>query len=86
MRRNIFPGGKSPFKHAIYVIRENRTYDQVFGESSQSGDGNKADGDRRGDIWCRRGRKESERGSPQDITPNAHALAMRFRLIRPIFC
>jgi hypothetical protein len=25
-------GGKSPIKHCIYVIRENRTYDQVFGD------------------------------------------------------
>ena len=26
------PGGASPIKHVIYVIRENRTYDQVFGD------------------------------------------------------
>lgn len=25
-------GGSSPIKHVIYVIRENRTYDQVFGD------------------------------------------------------
>src|SRR5690349_11130359 len=30
-------GGKyPPFKHVIYVIKENRTYDQVFGDMSQS--------------------------------------------------
>jgi YVTN family beta-propeller protein len=27
-----FAGGKSPIKHVIYVIKENRTYDQVFGD------------------------------------------------------
>ncbi|WCK54152.1 bifunctional YncE family protein/alkaline phosphatase family protein [Aneurinibacillus sp. Ricciae_BoGa-3] len=27
-----FAGGKSPIKHAIYVIKENRTYDQVLGD------------------------------------------------------
>jgi YVTN family beta-propeller protein len=25
------PGGASPIKHVIYVVKENRTYDQVFG-------------------------------------------------------
>jgi DNA-binding beta-propeller fold protein YncE len=26
------PGGSSPISHCIYIIRENRTYDQVFGD------------------------------------------------------
>ena len=26
------PGGTSPIKHVVYVIRENRTYDQVLGD------------------------------------------------------
>src|SRR5262249_25570443 len=26
------PGGTSPIKHVIYIIKENRTYDQVFGD------------------------------------------------------
>ena len=25
------PGGKSPIEHVVYIIKENRTYDQVFG-------------------------------------------------------
>ncbi|WP_160146171.1 bifunctional YncE family protein/alkaline phosphatase family protein [Dictyobacter aurantiacus] len=33
------PGGTSPIKHVIYVVRENRTYDQVLGdERSANGD------------------------------------------------
>jgi YVTN family beta-propeller protein len=28
-------GGSSPIKHVIYVIRENRTYDQIFGDMKQ---------------------------------------------------
>ncbi len=28
------PGGTSPIKHVIYIIKENRTYDQVFGDES----------------------------------------------------
>jgi DNA-binding beta-propeller fold protein YncE len=27
-----FAGGKNPIKHIIYVIKENRTYDQIFGD------------------------------------------------------
>jgi DNA-binding beta-propeller fold protein YncE len=27
-----FAGGKNPIKHVIYVIKENRTYDQIFGD------------------------------------------------------
>jgi DNA-binding beta-propeller fold protein YncE len=30
-----FPGGKSPIKHVIYIIKENRTYDQVLGDIRQ---------------------------------------------------
>jgi len=26
------PGGASPIKHVIYIIKENRTYDQIFGD------------------------------------------------------
>ncbi len=27
-----FAGGKNPIKHVIYIIKENRTYDQIFGD------------------------------------------------------
>ncbi len=34
-------GGKSPIRHVFYVIRENRTYDQIFGDLPQgNGDPN----------------------------------------------
>ncbi len=29
------PGGTSPIKHVVYIIKENRTYDQVFGDMPQ---------------------------------------------------
>ena len=29
------PGGASPIRHVIYVIKENRTYDQVFGDLAE---------------------------------------------------
>ncbi|MBK5257924.1 MAG: bifunctional YncE family protein/alkaline phosphatase family protein [Vicinamibacteria bacterium] len=37
-QRSVIPtrvGGSSPIKHVFYVIRENRTYDQVFGDLPQ---------------------------------------------------
>jgi len=36
-KNDIFAGGRSPFKHVIYIIRENRSYDQVFGDLQASG-------------------------------------------------
>jgi DNA-binding beta-propeller fold protein YncE len=30
--RTVFADGKNPIKHVIYIIKENRTYDQVFGD------------------------------------------------------
>ncbi|MGA8618366.1 MAG: bifunctional YncE family protein/alkaline phosphatase family protein [Candidatus Sulfotelmatobacter sp.] len=35
---NQFAAGKNPIKHVIYVIKENRTYDQILGDL-KSGDG-----------------------------------------------
>ena len=34
----VFPDQKSVFRHVVYIIKENRTYDQVFGDMPQ-GDG-----------------------------------------------
>ena len=34
----VLPGQTSIFKHVVYIIKENRTYDQVFGDLAQ-GDG-----------------------------------------------
>jgi DNA-binding beta-propeller fold protein YncE len=30
--QQLFPGRKNPIRHVIYIIKENRTYDQVFGD------------------------------------------------------
>lgn len=84
-KRNIFGGGKSPFKHVIYVIRENRTYDQVFGDLPSSGDGRKADGDASVAIFGSGDAARSPSGAKQDITPNARALALRFGLLDRFF-
>ena len=63
-----FQGGGHPIKHVIYIIKENRTYDQVFGDLTQNG---KPVGD--GDpSLAMYGAK---------TTPNQHALALRFGVI-----
>ncbi len=45
-------GGDSRIKHVIYIIKENRTYDQVFGDLKQNGKavGN-GDGPEPDDVW-----------------------------------
>ncbi|MEP6787679.1 MAG: alkaline phosphatase family protein [Acidobacteriota bacterium] len=84
-KRNIFAGGKSPFKHVIYIIRENRTYDQVFGDVSVSGGGQRADGDGSVAIFGAGEAARSPNGAAQNITPNARAIAMRFGLLDRFF-
>ncbi len=61
-------GGESRIKHVIYIIKENRTYDQVFGDLQQNGKpvGN---GDPRLTMYG------------EEITPNQHALALQFGVL-----
>ena len=61
-------GGDSRIKHVIYIIKENRTYDQVFGDLKQNG---KAVGN--GDA--------SLTMYGADITPNQHKLALQFGVL-----
>lgn len=84
-KRSIFAGGKSPFKHVIYIIRENRTYDQVFGDVAVSGSGQRADGDGSVAIFGAGEAAKSPTGGAQNITPNARAIAMRFGLLDRFF-
>ena len=84
-KRNIFPGGRSPFNHVIYIIRENRTYDQVFGDLAAAGNGQKADGDATVAIFGAGDAAKAPDGTPQNITPNARALASRFGLLDRFF-
>jgi YVTN family beta-propeller protein len=78
------PGG-SPIKHVIYVIKENRTYDQVFGDVKTSGDGTPADGDPNLAIFGAGDAARRPGGAAQDITPNHRALAERFGLLDRFF-
>jgi len=80
----LFPG-RSPIKHVIYVIKENRTYDQVFGDVEKSGDGAKADGDPSLAIFGAGDAAARPNGQGQDISPNHRALALRFGLFDRFF-
>ena len=60
-----------PIKHVFYIIRENRTYDQVLGDDPRG------DGDSRLTEFGDNGFK----GLGGGITPNVHALTRRFPLL-----
>jgi len=76
---------QSPIKHVIYVIKENRTYDQVFGDIEKSGDGNRPDGDRTLAIFGSTEAAARPDGTRQDVSPNHRALALRFGLFDRFF-
>ncbi len=77
--------GNSPIKHVIYIIKENRTYDQVFGDVKSSGDGNPADGQPGFAIFGNDAAAQRPDGARQVVTPNHHALAHRFGLFDRFF-
>jgi YVTN family beta-propeller protein len=81
---SLFPG-KNPIKHVVYIIKENRTYDQVFGDLKTSGDGNPADGEPDFAIFGNGAAARRPDGSTQAVTPNHHALAQRFGLFDRFF-
>ena len=81
---SLFPS-RSPIKHVIYIIKENRTYDQIFGDVEKSGDGAKADGDASLAIFGSGAAVVRPNGQRQDITPNHRALAVRFGLFDRFF-
>jgi YVTN family beta-propeller protein len=77
--------GNSPIKHVIYIIKENRTYDQIFGDVKTSGDGHAADGEPAIAIFGGGATAQRPDGTPQSVTPNHHALAQRFGLFDRFF-
>jgi YVTN family beta-propeller protein len=80
----LFPG-ESPIKHVVYIIKENRTYDQVFGDVKASGDGQTADGESDLAIFGNGAAARRPNGTEQVVTPNHHALAQRFGLFDRFF-
>jgi YVTN family beta-propeller protein len=65
----VVPNG--PIKHVFYIVRENRTYDQIFGSDARG------DGDPKLELF-------DDNGVPAPlggVTPNAHRLAHVFPLL-----
>ncbi|MES2465321.1 MAG: beta-propeller fold lactonase family protein [Armatimonadota bacterium] len=67
------PGAKSPIKHVVYIIKENRTYDQVMGDMKNARGKPIGNGD---PSLCLFG---------EDVTPNQHALAREFVLLDNLY-
>lgn len=67
-----FAGGANPIKHVIYIIKENRTYDQILGDLEEKGKpvGN---GDPSLTMYG------------ATITPNIHKLALQFGVLDNFF-
>ncbi|GAB4461559.1 MAG: alkaline phosphatase family protein [Armatimonadaceae bacterium] len=67
-------GDPSPIKHVLYIIKENRTYDQVFGDMTDKNGKKIGNGDPNLCLF------------PEKVTPNHHALAREFVLLDNIYC
>jgi DNA-binding beta-propeller fold protein YncE len=63
-----FASGRNPIRHVIYVIKENRTYDQILGDL-RVGDQKIGNGDPSLTLYG------------EDITPNEHKLALQFGVL-----
>jgi DNA-binding beta-propeller fold protein YncE len=64
--------GNHPIRHVIYIIKENRTYDQILGDLEQNG---KPVGN--GELkWAMYG---------EAVTPNEHKLALQFGVLDNFF-
>jgi YVTN family beta-propeller protein len=84
-RARLFGARRSPIRHVVYVIKENRTYDQLFGDIERAGDGARADGDPSLAIFGAGSAARSPHDAPQNVTPNQRALALRFGLLDRFF-
>jgi hypothetical protein len=67
-------GAPCPIKHVLYIIKENRTYDQVFGDFRDAQGRPAGNGD---SNICMYG---------ENITPNHHQLARDYILLDNLYC
>jgi DNA-binding beta-propeller fold protein YncE len=68
-------GPSDKIKYVFYVVRENRTYDQIFGSEPRG----------RGDPSLQVFDDNGVPGPTGGVTPNAHALARKFPLLDGVF-
>jgi DNA-binding beta-propeller fold protein YncE len=72
-RKIVFAGGgRDRIKHVIYIIKENRTYDQIFGDLKQDGK-QVGNGDPKLAMYG------------EAVTPNLHKLALQFGVLDNFF-
>src|SRR5205823_2971309 len=62
-------GEPSPIKYVLYIIKENRTYDQVFGDFKDHTGKPRGNGDPNLTLFG------------EDVTPNQHELARQYVLL-----
>ncbi len=74
---------KSPIEHVVFIVKENRTFDQVFGErTGVNGDPTLADLGR--NVTARNKNREVVTGV--NVSPNHQALADRFAISDNFYC
>ena len=67
-------GAPCPIKYVLYIIKENRTYDQVLGDMKDANGKPIGNGDERITMFG------------EDVTPNQHALARDYVLLDNLYC
>jgi len=79
----VLPGSKvSPIKHIVFITKENRTFDEVFGQMKNvNGESGLARFGLDVNVY---GRKESVKNV--NVTPNHHKIAKQFSLSDNFYC
>jgi YVTN family beta-propeller protein len=67
-------GDACPIKHVLYIIKENRTYDQVFGDFRDAEGRHAGNGDSNLTLYG------------ETVTPNHHRLARDYVLLDNLYC
>ncbi len=67
-------GAACPIKYVLYIIKENRTYDQVFGDMKDAEGKPIGNGDPKLTMYG------------EDVTPNQHQLARDYVLLDNLYC
>ncbi|NDH48841.1 MAG: phosphoesterase, partial [Acidimicrobiia bacterium] len=67
-------GEPCPIKHVLYIIKENRTYDQVLGDMKDAGGKPIGNGDPKLTMYG------------EKVTPNHHRLAREYALLDNLYC
>lgn len=67
-------GAPCPIKHVLYIIKENRTYDQVFGDLKDADGKPLGNGDPSITMYG------------EDVTPNQHQIAREYVLLDNLYC